>query len=504
MDARKKRLSFVLGFGVLALALVAVFSVWPPAVNQDDATGAIGAVKKHRQTQIASEDVILGDEGTRHEQKVLYSDYFKDAQTLQNIAADLASDMDMAARADIQARADLAAKSLDAHYADLQSRYIANMDRALEAAKNLAARDADLAARVNTELQAMGAQLHAKQELGVMDMEQLNASLAAINRDLAAKNLGSFSLDNIERDLAAQVRDLQSRANLGNEAMLEAAKNIGNLSRDLSARADVANRVNLGNDVDYLGALTLEAKSVLDAKNSLGKAATLGNFDNLGMVADNLASEAFTLESRAIDNLESRFAADAETASRISNMEAMLASAKSLGVKGEAAEALNAFNAELQSRNADFQNRVSLGIEAELAAINRHMDARANIEARSNIGSRSNLGAKTLDAKSLDAKNLGAKNLDAKANLGSKNLDAKANLGAKNLGAKANLGSMDRDQFGSRVVAHLGAINRSLDAKNNLGGRIANREQLASTARNLEAKANLGAKADLAAKADRQ
>jgi hypothetical protein len=477
MDARKKRLSFVLGFGVLALALVAVFSVWPPAVNQDDATGAIGAVKKHRQTQIASEDVILGDEAIRHEQKVLYSDYFKDAQTLQNIAADLASDMDLASRADLQSKADLASRNLGTHYADVQSRYIASMDRALEAAKNLASRDADLAAKLTPQLQAIGAQLHAKQELGVMDMEQLNASLAGINRDLASKNLGSFNLDNIERDLAAQVRDLQNRANLGNEAMLEAAKNIGSISRDLASEADVANR-------DYLGVLTLQAESVLDAKNSLGKAVSIGNFDNLGIVADNLASESFTLESRAINNLESRFAADAATASKIQNIEAMLASAKSLGMKGEVADALNAFNTEFQSRNADFQNRVSMGIEAELAAINRHMDARTNIESRSNIGNRADLASK--------------------ANLGTKNLGSKANLGTKNLGTKGTLDSMDSDQFASRIVAHLGAIDRSLNSKSSLGATIANREQLAATARNLESKANLGTKADLAAKSDRQ
>src|SRR4051812_40021477 len=85
------RSKVLVGFGVVAIAVIAAVSYWPPSVRTDEASGAIGVVQKHHAPQIAQQDVILGDEQSRNKAAVLYTDYFNDAQKLQSLAASLAS-----------------------------------------------------------------------------------------------------------------------------------------------------------------------------------------------------------------------------------------------------------------------------------------------------------------------------------------------------------------------------------------------------------------------------
>jgi hypothetical protein len=50
--AIEKRTKFPLGVGVVAVAVAGTVAFWPPCFLQEQASGAIGAVQKHHQTQI--------------------------------------------------------------------------------------------------------------------------------------------------------------------------------------------------------------------------------------------------------------------------------------------------------------------------------------------------------------------------------------------------------------------------------------------------------------------
>ena len=77
-----------LGFGAaVVVVLIVAFFNWPANVRKEDASGAIGAVQKHHAPQIAQQDVILGGESVKHEQKVLSTDFLADAAKLRSISA---------------------------------------------------------------------------------------------------------------------------------------------------------------------------------------------------------------------------------------------------------------------------------------------------------------------------------------------------------------------------------------------------------------------------------
>ena len=54
------------GFGALVAVLIVAIVMWPTNVQREDATGAIGAVQKHRAPQITPQDVVLGNEDVKH------------------------------------------------------------------------------------------------------------------------------------------------------------------------------------------------------------------------------------------------------------------------------------------------------------------------------------------------------------------------------------------------------------------------------------------------------
>src|SRR5688572_4766475 len=86
-DRRKQML---IGFAGLAAVLVGTFIFVSPSYRPEDASGAIGAVQKHRETQIAQQDVVLGNEQVKEEQQIAYADVLEGSAALQNISADLA------------------------------------------------------------------------------------------------------------------------------------------------------------------------------------------------------------------------------------------------------------------------------------------------------------------------------------------------------------------------------------------------------------------------------
>src|SRR5581483_2280648 len=75
------------GFGAVVAVLIAAILMWPSNVRKEDASGAIGAVQKHHAPQITQQDVILGGEQAKAEQKLLYTDFREDAGKLRSLAA---------------------------------------------------------------------------------------------------------------------------------------------------------------------------------------------------------------------------------------------------------------------------------------------------------------------------------------------------------------------------------------------------------------------------------
>jgi len=87
MSSNPNRNKVLLGFSAVVAVLIVAILLWPANFRKEDASGAIGAVQKHRAPQITQQDVILGGESVKHQQQVLYKDFFADAGKLRALAA---------------------------------------------------------------------------------------------------------------------------------------------------------------------------------------------------------------------------------------------------------------------------------------------------------------------------------------------------------------------------------------------------------------------------------
>ncbi len=71
MSAEKRRNALVVFGGVAVVLAVALIFIAPNfPYRSEDASGAIGAVEKHRAPQIKPSDVVLGDEQTKKQQQI--------------------------------------------------------------------------------------------------------------------------------------------------------------------------------------------------------------------------------------------------------------------------------------------------------------------------------------------------------------------------------------------------------------------------------------------------
>ncbi|MGZ7031213.1 MAG: hypothetical protein ACXVIJ_04510, partial [Thermoanaerobaculia bacterium] len=222
------------------MAVLAFRSGWSAfrnqsAVRNEDASGAIGAVQKHHEPQIAQQDVILGDEATRQEQDVLYADFLNDAAKLQDISNDINS-----------RQASRASNRLAEQSDALQARYARSAAKFAEAASKIAARanDQKLAADVSELSQKLSAKLNAA------DMEAVNAKVAAITAAAGAR--ADSRINFAAKSLNEAVDALQSRSPVAAAKLNEAADN-------LDARAAGAR---LSDISDYLQAITMEARGI--------------------------------------------------------------------------------------------------------------------------------------------------------------------------------------------------------------------------------------------------
>lgn len=370
-----KRQRMLIGFGAVAVVLVAVIAFVSPNFRSEDARGAIGAVEKHRAPQIAKSDVVLGDETTKQDHQVIFGDYLADAAALQNIAADMASRSDS-----IEARAELASRNLGSRYEQLQSRYQQYAQFALEAMEQLGAEEQlgkadfeNLANRFNAELQSR-------------DMEELAGRVGSMAEQLAARN----SLNAVSEQLAS-FNWGESVGSGPQTDVLANAFEADSLASRLEARAESLEAIAKEARAVEVAARALEAKS-LDARA-------------LGQISADLLQHAEQLEARAVESMEMSLASRAESLDALgqirqtidSEMQSLESRAANLEARAvqEARANLNSFRNDLQSRVNDLQARSSVAMREQLAAVDSHL------EARSAVGSRANLASAMGDAQGL-------------------------------------------------------------------------------------------------------
>lgn len=452
-----KRIRFLLGFGGLAVVLLVVFNMWYPPVSDEAATGAVVAVKKHRQQQIAAQDVVLGDEAARKESQVLYADYLSDAAKLENVSADLALALRnrQAAGADLAAMRlslEAASKSLEAQSQELGLRALESARAelaAMEAILAAAPKELEMRADLDAALAAVRKSLESKSALDSAQMDAIGAQLAAASQQLEARVLPGASAGSMTTRLDALRRDLENKG-----SSLDAMKaELAAVGRELGKSAAMQT-ASLEHQTAYLAALSKENKALesaratleaasrnLAAKNALESA----DAQALEQASRMLASQASDLENRAVANLESR------SALLTLENKSLESASSSLGLVSRAIEnrsdleaaarqdldlGLKTAVASLASRSAALDAGALAAMRLELASLNRHLDNRASLESRwaeaamlgraSNLESlRSYLGKMSLQLeKSSSLEATGA--LDNRKALDNKNVDLAA------------------------------------------------------------------------------
>src|SRR5579884_1945237 len=265
------RSKVLFGLSAIITFLVVGILVWPSNVRKEDASGAIGAVVKHHAPQITQQDVILGGEEVKAQQKVLFTDFREDASKLRSLAAN---------------RSDA---NREAFARELQMRYARVASDAVQAANRI--NNAKVTADVE-QLQALLARgLGSDEQMSVFNKqlgvvaEELNSRAAFARLGEAEQQLGHISLAN------------EQAANRSLEDVKAALSNVDR-ARELGA------------DTEYLGMMQMESRALLgvlppDDNRVLGALPPNDNRD-LGHAVELAAKQ---LEARAQAN-ESMFAAD--------------------------------------------------------------------------------------------------------------------------------------------------------------------------------------------------
>ncbi|HVS33100.1 MAG TPA: hypothetical protein VMS98_16760 [Thermoanaerobaculia bacterium] len=354
----EKRKKILVGFGGTAVVLAAAIAYLSPnfPYRSEDASGAIGAVEKHRQTQITPQDVVLGDEQVKQEQGVLYADYLRDAAQLQNIGAELAAaEQTLELRRLSQAEQALASRGQE-----LNTRFRAQSENALAAMKQLGRSADDFA----NQLAARGTA-----SLSAADMQALSAQV-----ELAARNAGADSLQMaVEQELSAFAVSLE------NESALAATPQLATLRNAIEADG-LAMR--LRSRADYLSAMAREAMSLESARQAmLAK--------SYSRASQELFAVANELESRAVRNMKASMMFNAERAEQLGRMSQTLKQAESaLAVRSEQAGSMQqleksrnelaAYNRELMNHAEQLNSRSRYALNAQIEAADSYLSSQAN------------------------------------------------------------------------------------------------------------------------------
>lgn len=330
------RNKFLIGFGVVAVVVIATVAFWPPAFLNDDASGAIGAVQKHNVPQITQADVILGSEQAKTQNAVLYNDYFTDSTKLQNLSSALLSK---------EAGSKFASNSME--FANELENQFANRYNSALAAIQLEAQqqgDAEFAQKAG----ALQAQLNNNQELNGKMMNQLASMFA----NLAAAKTASKS--------GFQIASQQLDSALANTEM--ASANLASANHELSSLELFD--VSLANQAEYFSniaaAYEVLSKSNLRSEEAASKVAS----------ATELASAANRLQSAALSNIEEQTASNIQAASAIQQMQSQLAAAKEAGNMAAYSKDISQLQNSLASATSLFQSYAASSIQLQVAALN--------------------------------------------------------------------------------------------------------------------------------------
>jgi hypothetical protein len=463
MSAQNKRRNVLIGFGAVAVVLVAVVAMWPPNWPREQASAAIGAVEKHRETQITPSDVVLTDEKTKQEDAVLYADFLNDAARLQNISAELSAALRN--DEDLQARGAAARASMMNLEADLQARYASQYARTLDAmsravAANESTLDASKKAALQSDIDQLSAQLKARTEWRAADMDAFNARLSAIDDQLQARAVAVRKAggEQLESDLAA----LEAQKSLQARDVEKLQARLDSISRDLkSARMDARPQI------AYLGILASQVNAMQLGKIDWSGPGVRSGL-NFAKLSARLSAEAEQMEAQAARNLQARLNHDAEMAARLQSMDRAVVSARQLASRSAAtidSRIQNNFQASLKeaeqlvgARKAEYQAKLAGRISSELSAIDRYLNGRAQMAAKlaNEDALAAKLAAGKLEAKAVNAR-LSSQELEAKK-LNATMVEARSALRAR-LNASANfakyLANLDQALNGNREFAAL-------------------------------------------------
>lgn len=189
------------GFGAIVAVLIVAILVWPSNVRKEDASGAIGAVQKHHAPQITQQDVVLGGEQVKAQQKILYTDFLADAGKLRSLANENAA----------------AARTAFAR--EVRSRWV---NVAQQAARTYGDQELNVRLQKQAELSAEEMQQYAMR-LGEANSEKIKSHINAISLadiNLNDEQLLSQRLGEIETNLASIDRDMEMAARRGYLGML--------------------------------------------------------------------------------------------------------------------------------------------------------------------------------------------------------------------------------------------------------------------------------------------
>lgn len=471
MSTEKRNLVLIV-VAVIVVALGGFYWFNASSVQSKSATGAIGAVQKLHEPQIAAKDVVLGDEKTKKSANVRYAGFLADADRLQKASAKLGVAVlnQKGAEAGSAIQAELAS-----HSAEVMNRYYGAMDEALASITQVMSREqleAKQLASINADVAQLQAFARNRAAVESATMEQYNARLGSVIEQLQA-HMASRGLKQMESALASAIAPLQGKGKLQSSDMLRATSQLESSGKELSSFS--GSDAQLGSYVHYLGEMAAESKILANAKAELASKSELNS--KLMNVSVELANEAAALESRALANMEASLASRIEVASALRNMEGMLNNAAQLGkgaqVESRTLESFNAqlssFQRELSNKNAEFANRAAADMQAELASVSGVL---ANHEQLANqLASQSNLANRGEMANKGELANKGA--------LANQNQLAQFSQALASKSVLAN------------YQTHLANVSRNLESKTMFASHLANQEKLASQAHELQNRASM-------------
>lgn len=405
----RKRIGILGGFATVAAALALFFFNWPPEPKDNQAaSGAIGAVQKHREQQISSSDVILGDEATRRVENVVYADFLGDASKLSNLSAQL--NAMISARSDFEnkelasknlANRDLANKNLSSR--ELASMQLASIETALSShevslEQRMLANAEEVLGDIEALLENRGSTLQSR-ELASMETELQNLQLeskALSSRDLASRNLSNKELAN--RDLASKNlsnRDLANRdlanKNLSSRELQSFSDRLASLTLELENRGLFARLENVQKSLASAEQemSSLEAKTLGSAAKNLAMAQqqfeAFSAYQNRMVANSTPYLEAMVLEHQAIENARRQLADfDALLASEVQmenkalnhQMDQMENVSKTLASEAERLESRALANMESRMESRNLQARALASMSEMVQSMNRSLSSR--------------------------------------------------------------------------------------------------------------------------------